>query len=192
MKWKLSAFWNIFFGRVDKTAFYVSRIQRNILRRKNFFEKFVFHFRTSMGNLSASRKVVRSVFFCSLEQFDEEQFFRKCFLYSVLNWKVPWELSELKLVFIEKIVLFSLTSVIGRTFFGLLVVKFSTWLSKCHSNCSAVLSKLHSTLPNEQFGEKFFWRKIIFLSVSIFSTERSWPSVKKFPVDLPKLTSKYA
>ena len=76
--------------------------------------------------------------------------------------------------------------------FRFLVVKSPTWLSKCHSNCSAVLSKLHSTLPNEQFGEKFFWRKIIFLSVSIFSTERSWPSVKKFPVDLPKLTSKYA
>ena len=57
--------------------------------------------------------------------------------------------------------------------FRFLVVKSPTWLSKCHSNCSAVLSKLHSTSPYEQFREKIFWRKIICLSVSNFSTERS-------------------
>ena len=55
-----------------------------------------------MGNLSASGKFVRSAFFCPYEQFEEEQFFRKQFLDSFLNWKILWELSQGKIVSIEK------------------------------------------------------------------------------------------
>ena len=37
-----TAFRQTFFGRVDQTAFFVSRIQRNTLRRKKFFRKVRF------------------------------------------------------------------------------------------------------------------------------------------------------
>ena len=148
-----TGFRQTFFESVVETAIYVSRNKRNTLTRKNISEKTRFFIFSPWSEIFQTLEWLSKVLFLfPEEQFEDEKLFRKHYLYSNLNWKVPWELLVGKFVFIEKTSFFIKLGY-WSNIFRLLIVRFSTWLSKCHSNCSAVLSKLHSTLPYEQFGE---------------------------------------
>ena len=65
--------------------------------------------------------------------------------------------------------------------FLLLVVRLSTWLSKRHPKNSAVITKLHSTCPQEQFGGNISSKKSIRLFLLFWKIE---PTVYGFSSDM--------
>ena len=116
-----------------------------------FLRLFAKHFSAGL-----SERLSEVLCLCPKEQFEEEHFYGKIFLIFFLELKSSLRTFGRQICFIEKNDSFLINFVYWSNVFRLLEVKLLTWLSKCYSKCSAVLSKLHFTLPYEQFGEKFF------------------------------------